>query len=71
MNPTGGSVTRIGTGLPGFAPSWSPDGTQLAFAQLFNDPSLGPFETILTTRVDGSNIRTVTQGAQPAWRPHR
>ena len=36
-----------------------------------NDPSLGPFETILTTRVDGSNIRTVTQGAQPAWRPHR
>ena len=32
MNPAGGGVTRIG-GLYGFAPTWSPDGTRLAFVQ--------------------------------------
>ena len=71
MSSTGGSVSRIGAGLEGYEPAWSPDGTQLAFVQVFVDPYNGPYETIFTAHVDGSNTRTVTGGAQPAWKPHR
>jgi Tol biopolymer transport system component len=71
MSPTGGNVARIGAGLLGFSPSWSPDGTQLAFVQVFNDPYATPYEAIVTAHSDGSNVRTVTRGGQPAWRPHR
>ena len=70
-NPSGANVTRIGAGLPGFAPTWSPDGTQLAFVQLFNDPFAGPYGEIMAAHLDGSNVLAVTRGLQPAWKPHR
>ena len=71
MSSTGGSVTRFGAGLPGFSPTWSPDGTQLAFVQLFNDPLSGPYENVVAMHADGSSLHTVTRGAEPAWRPHK
>jgi TolB protein len=70
MSPADGSVTRIGAGLPGFEPTWSPDGTQLAFVQLYPDPYSGPYTAIVVAHTDGSNVRTVTPGNQPAWKPH-
>jgi WD40 repeat protein len=62
MSPAGGRVTRIGTGLPGFEPTWSPDGTQLAL--------VGDDGNILVANADGSMVHSLTAGDQPAWRPH-
>jgi WD40 repeat protein len=73
MSASGGNVTRIGTGLPGFAPSWSSDGTQLAFVQLLQRDYDGDWYTtsvISTANADGSGVRTLTDGDQPAWKPH-
>ena len=74
MSPAGGSVTRIGAGLPGFGPTWSPDGTQLAFVQVsacgYYDYCSGTYEAVLVAHSDGSNVRYVTTGNQPAWKPH-
>jgi hypothetical protein len=73
MGVNGGGVARIGAGLPGFAPSWSPDGTQLAFVQLLQRDYDGDWYTtsvISTANTDGSGVRTLNDGAQPAWKPH-
>jgi hypothetical protein len=73
LSATSGSVTRIGTGLPGFTPSWSPDGTHLAFVQLVQRDYDGDWYTtavISTANADGSGVRTVADGDQPAWKPH-
>jgi TolB protein len=66
MSPAGGNVTRIGAGLPGFEPTWSPDGTQLALVRAYDQSS----DRILVARTDGSNVRDLTAGDQPAWKPH-
>ena len=68
MSPAGGSVTRIGTGLSGFGPTWSRDGTQLAFVQSC-DEWCEPY-MIFVASSDGTNVRSLTAGEQPAWRPH-
>ena len=73
MGVNGGGVARIGAGLPGFAPSWSPDGTQLAFVQLVQRDYDGDWYTtsvISTANADGSGVRTLNDGDQPAWKPH-
>jgi hypothetical protein len=73
MGVNGGGVARIGAGLPGFAPSWSPDGTQLAFVQLVQRDYDGDWYTasvISTANADGSSVRYLTDGDQPAWKPH-
>ncbi len=73
VSATSGTVTRIGTRLPGFAPSWSPDGTQLAFVQLLQRDYDGDWYTISvisTANADGSGVRPLTDGDQPAWKPH-
>ena len=69
MNPDGTGVTRIGSGLAGFEPTWSPDGTRLAFVQVIDD-YYWTYDAIYVARTDGSNIRYLTRGAQPAWMPH-
>jgi len=63
MSPTGGSVTRIGSGLAGFSPTWSPDGAQLAF--------VATNQMIVVAHADGSNAAPIVSGDQPAWKPHR
>jgi preprotein translocase subunit YajC len=69
MSPAGGSVTRIGTGLPGFAPTWSPDGAQLALVQVY-DGYDATYDIVVLAHADGSNVRYLTAGDQPAWKPH-
>jgi WD40-like Beta Propeller Repeat len=66
MSPAGGSVSRIGSGLSGIEPGWSPDGTQLTFVQV------DQFGTrrITVAHTDGSNIVVLAVGDQPSWKPH-
>jgi TolB protein len=73
MSPAGGSVTRIGTGLGGFGPAWSPDGTWLAFVQddCLDRCSTSESDVILVATADGVNVRALSYGEQPAWKPHR
>jgi len=59
MNADGSSRRQIATGSH---PSWSPDGTQLAF-------EAGYPEHVDVINIDGSGRRTVTTGGQPAWSP--
>lgn len=66
MSASGGSVTRIGAGLAGSEPTWSPDGTQLAFVRLDQSGTAN----ILAAHTDGSNVVTIVPGDQPAWKPH-
>ena len=68
MSRDGSGARRIG--LPGFAPSWSPDGMQFGLVQLYNNYE-GPYEAIVVAHADGTSPRVIAQGSQPAWRPHR
>ncbi len=75
MGPAGGSVTRIGAGLLGFGPTWSPDGTEVAFVNPYTCSyycygTYGTYDAVWVAHSDGSNIRYLTDGNQPAWKPH-
>ena len=66
MSLPGGSVSRIGTGLSGFEPTWSPDGTQLGLVQVDQNGT----RRIVVAHADGSNLVVLAVGDQPAWKPH-
>ncbi|HUL49677.1 MAG TPA: hypothetical protein VLT79_06690 [Gemmatimonadales bacterium] len=66
MSPTGGGMTIIGGGIPGSSPTWSSDGTRLAFVIV----DLYGRHAIYTAHADGSNLTNLVQGDQPAWKPH-
>jgi Tol biopolymer transport system component len=73
MSPSGGSVTRIGAGLPGIEPTWSPDGTQLAYAQVTeycDDDGCYSYATVYVASADGSGVTYLSGGDHPAWKPH-
>lgn len=82
LDLSGGSVSRIGAGLPGFEPTWSPDGARLAFVQPYTicDDFYGchNYARIAAANTDGSNRRAVTVANKqhkrndyfPAWKPH-
>jgi Tol biopolymer transport system component len=61
LDVASGAVTRV---TDGYQPAWSPDGSRLVFSGV-HIPGL------YTTKIDGSDVTTVTMGAQsaPAWRP--
>jgi Tol biopolymer transport system component len=73
MEADGSSVTRIPIELPGevFHPSWSPDGTKLAFDVQVQ--SEGGDTEIYAVNADGSNLSKLTSTAGwnflPAWSP--
>jgi hypothetical protein len=69
MSPGGGSVTPI-SGLMGFEPTWSPDGTRLALVAQNLDSYGVPYTYLEVANADGSNARAVATGYEPAWRPH-
>lgn len=76
MSPAGGSVTRIGVGLPGSEPTWSLDGSQIAFAQVYEncDDYYGcySYSTVSVANADGSGgPRYLASGDKPAWKPHQ
>jgi hypothetical protein len=72
LNISTASVTRIGAGLQGSEPSWSPTGTQLAFVVYEGcyDYECSEEYYIHVAQTDGSNISIVAGGRQPAWKPH-
>jgi hypothetical protein len=70
MNPDGTGITRIGSGLAGSQPTWSPDGTRLAFVNVVDDYWWFPYDAIFVADADGSNSRFLAAGEQPAWKPH-
>jgi hypothetical protein len=70
MSAAGGALTRLGAGLPGLEPTWSPDGTQLALVQVYQDYYYGAYDVIVVARADGSSADYIATGDQPAWKPH-
>jgi TolB protein len=72
MNPDGSSVTEITSGSDfDFAPTWSPDGSRVAFERDFNDGSgNGALEAV---NRNGSALVSLLTGpccfAEPSWSP--
>jgi PKD repeat protein len=60
MNGDGSGVTRLGAGVVGEDPDWSPNGGQLAFSRDLY---------VYTMAADGSNEALLAFGTSPAWRP--
>jgi len=65
-----GSGGRILTTASDWHPTWSPDGTRLAFSRVKDDQSTS---AIYVINADGSGLRQLTSGAvfdaHPAWSP--
>src|SRR5688572_13232816 len=72
MNADGTNQTQVTVGGHVSAPTWSPDGTQIAFQR---DRSVGalPFTNLWVMNADGSNERRLDtagdQVSRPAWSP--
>jgi TolB protein len=61
MNADGTGVSRIGAGVTGDHPTWSPDGTRLAFHDW--DASCPSSSCIYTVRVDGTDRTMIASAA--------
>ena len=60
MNGDGSGVTRLGAGIAGEDPDWSPDGGRLAYsANLY----------VYAVGADGSSPMQIARGTHPSWRP--
>jgi hypothetical protein len=62
--PADGSTVRLTTGGNFGHPTWSPDGTRIAFGQEHVWPS-----SIYVSNADGSGLQRVGDGWSPAWSP--
>ena len=60
MNSDGSGVARLGSGIVGTDPDWSPDGGRIAYAADL---------TVFIVAADGSNPTLVASGTSPSWRP--
>ena len=60
-------LTIPGRKLGSSAPTWSPDGRQVALATLA--PAGVGLPTIYVLGIDGSNPRAIAQGTYPSWQP--
>jgi Tol biopolymer transport system component len=65
IDPDGTQLTRLTRSLgPDFDPSWSPDGTQIAFrSERSGEPE------IWVMNAEGANQRRLAAGLSPAWSP--
>jgi dipeptidyl aminopeptidase/acylaminoacyl peptidase len=74
MNADGTNVSQLTTDPPGeYQPSWSPDGTEIAFVRQVNPPDGGP-TGIFVMNAEGSDVRNIastTNGSDfaPSWSP--
>jgi len=66
ISADGASTTQLTFGPDYAMPSWSPDGTQMAF--MYRDPTTGS-TYIGTMNADGSNKHLITMGMSPMWSP--
>ena len=53
-----------------FEPTWSPDGTRIAFTR-YDQVNGGRDDGVFVTSLDGRGTRRVARGSQPAWQPAR
>jgi Tol biopolymer transport system component len=70
MDANGSNVTKIADVADDMAPSWSPDGSRIAFSSFVNDGSVG---LIYTVRPDGTQLTALTTSGfstQPSWSPN-
>jgi PKD repeat protein len=71
MNPDGSGARPMTGGAAAEYPSWSPDGTQIAFHTI--DPSTdygwGGSLIVVVANVDGTGSIVLAQGFNAAWRP--
>ena len=70
INTNGTAVTQLTTSLADdWWPSWSPDGSMLAFHSAYANP--GPLTpAIYVVHADGTGLRQIKQrGVSPAWSP--
>src|SRR5215510_3603661 len=69
MSPDGSGVSQVGpAGTSGIDPTWSPDGTRIAYVdsmQIYPDY----FLFVFVINVDGSALTEIGEGWDPAWRP--
>ena len=72
MGRTGESVTRLTD--TGYNPAWSPDGTQIAYAEssVYNPYSRAGLSRLWVVKVANGEKRrlTETDAVQPSWSPH-
>lgn len=67
INADGGEIRTVATGplVSSHAPTWSPDGTRLAFERVTTEGA-----SIQVIGLDGVGERTIVErGSQPAWSP--
>jgi Tol biopolymer transport system component len=74
MDANGGSVQRLTTG--GFNPTWSPDGTEIAYstAQIVADPSsrpvTGTLSAVNVVTLQRRSLYALGDAVQPRWSPN-
>jgi TolB protein len=77
-DPSGASVTPLTSAVNDTWPSWSPDGTKIAFASTRYDPSIEACPTgvdlrcqtdIYVMNSDGSDVTRLTTDPAPEWNP--
>lgn len=70
ITPQGNDLKKLTTDTRDGMPSWSPDGTKIAFMRRGENSSISLYGTLYIMDGDGSDIRSLgVVGADPSWSP--